>query len=67
MLLYGDVGGFGLGAELSWQLMGLYNQRLGGHWLLSAGYRALSTDYRDDGHLHDVRIAGPLLGVSYVF
>jgi hypothetical protein len=67
VLLYGDIGGFGLGADLSWQLMALYNQRIAERWLLSAGYRVLSTDYRADGHLHDVRIAGPLLGISYRF
>lgn len=67
LLGYGDVGGFGLGSDLSWQLLVLYNHRVHARWTLSGGYRVLSTDYDDDGHLHDVRIAGPLLGLTWHF
>ncbi len=49
IVLKGDIGGFGVGSQFSWQLLGAYN------WLLCAtpgytidgylGYRALSVDY----------------------
>lgn len=65
VLAYADFGGFGAGSERSWQLLALYNHRLGARWTLSSGYRVLSTDYRDGGRIHDVRLHGLLLGLSW--
>jgi hypothetical protein len=67
MLLYADLGGFGVGAKRSWQWLALYNRALGRRWMFSAGYRMVSTDYRAGGHVHDVRIGGPLLGLTWRF
>jgi hypothetical protein len=67
LLLYTDIGGFGVGATWSWQWLAVYNRSLGPRWMLSMGYRQLFTDYSKGGHVHDVRISGPLLGLSLRF
>jgi hypothetical protein len=63
--LRGDVGGFGIGSasDFTWQAMGLVNYRLGDHWILSGGYRALGYD-RDP---YDLVQHGLILGASYRF
>ena len=40
-----DVGGFGIGSDLTWQLQGYVGYRFSKLFQLSAGYRLLSTDY----------------------
>jgi hypothetical protein len=39
---YGDLGGFGVGADLSWQLMGTVQYEISDRWRLAAGWRHLS-------------------------
>jgi hypothetical protein len=41
----GDVGGFGLGSDLTWQLQAYAGYRFGKVFQLTAGYRILSIDY----------------------
>ncbi len=43
--LIGDVGGFGVGSKLTWQVQGYAGYRFCKLFQLSAGYRYLSTDY----------------------
>lgn len=69
--LRGDVGGFGVGADLAWQAM------VSVHWKASngvevvGGWRYLDVDYEDgrDANLfrYDVATSGPGLGVTFRF
>lgn len=63
--LRGDVGGFGVGSQFSWQAIGVVGAELGGGWRLDLGYRAIGIDF-DDGDLQfDTRVHGPLLGIAW--
>ena len=67
VLLYGDVGGFGVGSRSTAQLLGTVNYSLGNQVTLSAGYRHLSVDYRSGGSRFDVRLGGPIFGATIEF
>jgi hypothetical protein len=43
----GDVGGWGTGSQLEYQVAGLLGYRIKPKWTLQAGYRYLSIDYRN--------------------
>ena len=63
---YGDYGGFG-GATTVWQLYGTYNYQWTPKWTASVGYRHFVIEI-DKSHLSsDVKLSGPLLGLTYVF
>lgn len=75
VMVSGDVGGFGVGSQFSWQLIGAYNWDFYA-WrtiTLSAviGYRALYVDYAQGAGLtryeFDMLTHGPLLGLSMRF
>jgi hypothetical protein len=66
-VIYGDVGGFGLGSDLTWQLQGAVQYHLSRHWSLEAGWRQFAVDYDKQGFLYDVKLGGPLLGATYRF
>jgi hypothetical protein len=63
----GDVGGFGLGADLDWQVLGTLQYQLDDSITLQAGYRYLAVDYDDGGFVYDVALQGPLIGGSIRF
>jgi opacity protein-like surface antigen len=63
----GDVGGFGVGADLDWQVLGALQYQLNESVTLEAGYRYLSVDYDKDGFLYDVAMQGPIIGGSIRF
>ncbi len=46
--LRGDIGGFGVGSDFSWQLFGGYSFQLGERWNGVIGYRALSVDFSEE-------------------
>lgn len=62
-----DVGGFGAGAERTWQALGTVNYELTQHLSVSAGYKVLDVDYASDGHVFDTTLKGPAIGVTYRF
>lgn len=64
--LYGDIGGL-TDLDLTWQLLGVVNYRLGDRWSLGAGYRYLSLHSDKSNGDIDARFSGPLLGVTYSF
>lgn len=73
---FGDIGGFGVGSDLTWQAAGLVGYRFGlfggdRNASVVAGYRALSQDYDDgngrDRFKWDVVMHGPVLGLSITF
>ncbi len=63
----GDVGGFGVGADLDWQVLGTLQYQLNDSVTLEAGYRYLAVDFDDGGFLFDVAMHGPIIGGSFRF
>jgi hypothetical protein len=64
---YGDIGGFGVGSDLTWQLMGAIEYEVSSRWSLSAGWRHLDMDFEEDGFVFDAAMDGPILGAVYRF
>jgi len=64
---YGDVGGFGVSSDLTWQAMAAINYRFNERVALTLGYRYYSIDYDNDGFVFDVKQYGPLIGTAITF
>lgn len=69
--LRGDVGGFGLGSDLTWQLQAYAGYRFTKSFQLTAGYRILSIDY-DKGEdlerfVFNVDEFGPVIRLGFNF
>lgn len=64
----GDVGGFGIGSDLSWQVLAIADWQPWKHVSFTGGLRALGIDYRagegSDLFVYDITMWGPLVGVS---
>lgn len=70
LLAEGDVGGFGVGSDISWSWLAAVGYRfepLGHDTFLRAGYRMLHVDYEDGGFEWDVTYKGPLVGLTVRF
>ena len=69
--LLGDVGGFGVGSELTWQAYVNVGFRLSHLVSIVLGYHAIDMDYEDGEGLAsmslDVTMSGPQLGVVFSF
>lgn len=65
--IYGDIGGFGVGADLSWQLLGTVQYDLSDRWRLAAGWRHFSAKQSNKGFDVHMRLDGPILGAVYRF
>ena len=65
----GDIGGFGVGSDFTWNASGLFIWQPWKHVSLAAGYRALDQDYEDgsgrDRFKWDVTMHGPLAGINF--
>jgi len=66
-MVYGDVGGFGIGSHSTWQAVGTLNYQMTPQAYLSLGYRYLSVDYRKNGKSLDFSMSGPMLGATWRF
>ena len=62
-----DVGGFGAGADIDWQVMGTLQYRYNNSVTLELGYRYLAVDYDDGGFVFDVAMQGPIIGARFRF
>jgi hypothetical protein len=74
LLIAGDVGGFGVGSDFAWSVVGLFGykwQGAGLEWAVLAGYKALGQDYTSgpstDQFRWDTTLHGPVLGLSIRF
>jgi hypothetical protein len=75
LVLRGDIGGFGVGSDFSWQAIGAYGFELGTYQGITfsgvIGYRALYVDYvQGEGRQRyefDMLQHGPVLGLSARF
>lgn len=62
-----DVGGFGLGSQLTWQAYGAVGYQFTRRIYGEAGYRALYVDYRRAGFVYDVYTKGAQITVGVTF
>lgn len=67
IIAYGDIGGFGLASDLTWQLQGVAQFRVSRNWSLEGGWRQYAVDYDKEGFLYDVKMGGPIIGATYRF
>jgi hypothetical protein len=65
---YADVGGFGAGADLDWQLIGTLDYVYNPSVTLHAGYRSIHFDYKPGNLLGvNVHLDGPILAGTVRF
>jgi hypothetical protein len=67
----GNIGGFGIGSDLMWQIQADVNYRHSDAWLFTFGYRVIDVDY-DHGSgssrfVYNMQTFGPVLKVGYSF
>ena len=66
-----DVGGFGVGSELTWQAFSSVGFDLSPRVSMEFGWRWLDVDYdnedEDDPFEYDVRYQGPVAGIAIRF
>jgi hypothetical protein len=69
--LRGDIGGFGVGSDFTWQIQAYGGYRFSNLFQVTAGYRALAIDFEtgaDQGRfLYDVTTSGPVLQIGFNF
>jgi hypothetical protein len=62
--VFGDVGGFGAGSQLGWQVASLLGYQLNKRFTFQAGYRYMDVNYRSGSFKYDVAMSGLLLGTT---
>ena len=63
-VFYGDIGGFGVSADLTWQVMATAGYSFNETVSLLAGYRALGYEYDQDAFRLDVVQSGIVVGLQ---
>lgn len=67
----GDIGGFGVGSDLTWQAFPYFGWQFAKWGSLQVGYRFLAIDYENDSgsrpFRYDVTYRGPQAGVTFHF
>jgi hypothetical protein len=63
----GEIGGFGVGADLMWQVEAVVGINLTRSIFTEVGYRALGADYEKNGLLFDVVTHGPQITTGITF
>jgi hypothetical protein len=63
----GEVGGFGVGADLMWQVEGVLGINLTRNIFTEIGYRALAADFENDNFTFDVVLHGPQITTGITF
>jgi hypothetical protein len=64
---YGDVGSFGVGAHIDWQLVGTIDYGLNSWIDLHAGFRSLNFNYSLPNAGLNVNMYGPILAATFHF
>jgi hypothetical protein len=74
LLFAGDVGGFGVGSDFAWSILGLFGYKWQSgttEWAILAGYKALGQDYESGSGAQrfrwDTVMHGPVLGFTVRF
>ena len=65
--LIGEVGGFGVSSDMTWQAMAGIGYNINECWSIMGGYRHLYIDYENDGFVYDTDTSGPIIGGLYKF
>ena len=65
--LYGDIGGFGVGSHLSWQVQPTLGWKFTQRTMAEIGWRILSNNYTNGGFTYNVKQQGIYTGVSFSF
>ncbi len=69
LIARGDIGGFGVGSDLSWHALSVVEWQPWKYASFILGYRALDVDYEDgsgqDYFKFDATIHGPVLGLNF--
>ena len=63
----GDIGGFGVSSDLTWELQGTVGYNFTPCFSTEIGYRYFDTDYNDGGFTYDVAQAGLLVNFNFTF
>jgi len=63
----GEIGGFGVGADLMWQVEGVIGINLTHCIFTEIGYRALGADFEDNNFVFDVVLHGPQITTGITF
>ena len=67
--LRGDIGGFGIGSEITWQIQAYLGYRFSELFQLSAGYRIIGIDYEtgsgENRFKYDIDTSGPVLRLGF--
>jgi outer membrane translocation and assembly module TamA len=62
----GDVGGFGAGSKLTYQVLGTVGWEFADSWSLQAGYRYFSVNKEIDGDDIKLKLHGPIIAGLFV-
>jgi hypothetical protein len=67
----GDIGGFGVGSDFSWNAYAILGYRINRRLSLVGGYKALRQDFEQGSGTHktkwDATLHGPILGLTIHF
>ena len=63
----GEIGGFGVGADLMWEVEAVVGVNLTRNIFTEVGYRALGVDYENGGLLFDAVMHGPQITTGITF
>jgi len=63
----GEIGGFGVGADLMWEVETVVGINLTRSIFTEIGYRALGADYENNGLLFDAVLHGPQITTGITF
>ncbi len=70
-MIRGDIGGFGVGSDFTWNAITFIDYRLWKHVSILAGYRALYQNYKNgsgiDEFKFDVTMHGPILALNFTW
>jgi opacity protein-like surface antigen len=64
---FGLVGGFGVGSDIMWDVMGGLGYNFTDSISVFGGYRALRDDYSNDGFVNDITQSGPIFSGTFSF
>jgi hypothetical protein len=67
MTAYGDVGGFGVGSQLTWQVFATLDWQVTPRLTASAGVRWIHIEYEKGRSTINLDMTGPIVGASYRF
>lgn len=62
-----DAGGFAAGSDLTWSVLASTTYNVTETLSVSAGYKALSVDYDNHGHVYHILLRGPVAGMTWRF